>query len=371
MLALAPGQVLAHPPASVRTPVDWSDAPCVTIVDRSQDPVALLDYDIPQEDVPDLVDEPLDSHTHQFFGFCRDHDLDERLPNWINLLDVETAEMFGLGTQDAVDPSRDILDSAAQWAGCFTRITPDDPRIPISFEAAAEPVVWDTSALAAGTWVVEGYTYEPWFNLWSPHPGVFKIVDDPDPAASPPAAALLFEEQTVFVGAPVEISGCVDAMDGSTMSLSWVEASTGDPQWQVFEADLPARNGSFELTWEAPQAAASRSMLIKLDVTDPLGREWTAHGFARIGVIAGIGGDGDGDEDTGDEGNGTDETGAETGPGLADDAGASGCGCTSEPRGGAPMLWPFAGLLLLGWRRRPALARGAPVGSDAAPSGLS
>jgi hypothetical protein len=352
-LALVPQVAEAHPPGSVRTPVEWSDAPCVTIIDRSLDPIATLEYDIAVEDVPELVDEPLDSHTHQFFGFCRDHDLDERMPNWISQADLDIAEMFGLGTQNGIDPTIDILDSASQWAGCFTRITADDQRRPISFEAAAQPVLWDTSTLAAGTWVVEGYTYEPWFNLWSPHPGVFKIVDDPDPAASPPAAALTFDEQTVFVGAQVDIRGCVDAMPGSTMSLSWVEASTGAPQWQVFEADLPVQSGSFELVWTAPEAAASRSMLIRLDVRDPLGREWTAHGIARIGVIAGIGGDGDGDgESESGEADGTD-TGESGAAAVSEEGGASGCGCTlGVGRDGAPWLGGVIGFVLLGRRRK-------------------
>lgn len=347
-LGLGSGVASAHP-LTARTPVVWSDGPCVTIIDRSQSPIFELHYDVPFEEVEMLVDEPLDSHTHQFLGFCRDHDLDELLPNWISQADLDNALMFGLGTGDSLDPTIDILDSAAQWAGCFTRITADDQRRPISFEAAAQPIVWDTSALAAGTWVVEGYTYEPWFNLWTPHPGVFKIVDDPDPAASQPAAALTFVEQTVFVGAQVDVSGCVDAMAGSTMSLSWAVASTDAPQWMQFETDLPVINGGFELTFPAPELVASKSMMIKADIVDPLGREWTAHGMARIGVIGGVGGDGDTDDDSGESGTSGSDDG---GPASDDSSGADGCGCTLESRGGAPLMWGLAGLLLLLGRRR-------------------
>ncbi|PRQ04775.1 hypothetical protein ENSA5_05400 [Enhygromyxa salina] len=355
-LLLAPASALAHPLQDVRTPVEWSDAPCMTIIDRSQDPVYPLEYDIPLEDAPILEDEPLDSHTHQFLGFCRDHHLDELLPNWLSEADLEDSVMFGLGTIDTVDLELHVLDNAPHWADCFTRISADDERRPITFEVAADPVLWDTSVLAAGTWVVEGYTYEPWYNLWSPHPGVFKVVDDPDPAASPPAAALTFTEQTVFVDAQIDLTGCVDAMDGSTMTLSWARAGTGDPQWTVFETELPVQNGSFSLPFFAPAEAAGHPMLIKLDVRDPIDRAWTAHARALIGVISSLGGGGDSDDsdDTGDdtETEGGDTGSDETGPTL-DDNESAGCGCSTDNEDDGP-IWALSALLLLALRpRRP------------------
>ena len=142
------------------------------------------------------------------------------------------------------------------------------------------------AVLPAGTYVVDGYTYEPWYNLWSPHPGVFKIVDDPDPAASPPAAALTFAEQTVIWGEEASVSGCVDAMDGATMTLSWSNGNiNGEPNWQPFAEDMPAQTGSFDVAFVPPIEAASNSVMIKLDIVNECG---TCHDKPLPGSPSGL-----------------------------------------------------------------------------------
>ncbi|WP_146158703.1 hypothetical protein [Enhygromyxa salina] len=361
----------AHP----RTPVDWSNAPCMTIVDRSQDPIHALSYAIPLEDVDVTPDEVVDSRTHQFFGFCRDRHLEDILPGWITEAEVIAAGAKGLGDPGVVDLELEVLENAPDWADCWVRITDDDERRPITFAAAAQPVLWDTSMLAPGTWSVEGYTYEPWFNLWSPHPGVFKIVDDPDPAASPPAAALTFFEQTVSINEQASITGCVDAMAGSTMSFSWSNGNiNGEPNWEVFSADIPAERGSFDLPFAPPLAAASNSVMIRLEIVDPIGREWTAYSRHYIAVVDDVGETGcddgggfvgnpcdDGGSDTGTGTEGGSESGdpgadsaSSTGPG-ASDAGDGGGGCSCSSRG-APgfglAFWSVLGLVLVGRARR-------------------
>src|SRR5690606_11236302 len=172
-----------------RTPVDWSSAPCMTIIDRSQGATYPLVYGIPYEDTDVTPDEVDQSRTHQFFVFCRDHHREELNPSWITEADLADADAHGLGDASAVDAELEVLENVPEWADCWWRINSDEERRPITFESAAEPVPWDTSALPAGSYAVEGYTFEPWANEWWPHPGVFKIVDDPDPAASGPAAA--------------------------------------------------------------------------------------------------------------------------------------------------------------------------------------
>jgi len=353
-LGFAPA-ALAHPPGAVRLPVDWTGAPCLSVIDRSSDPVHAFSYAIIGEDEAPTEDEPPDSHTHQFLAFCRDRDLLEPLPNWISQADVDTASDYGLVTGEV--EASELLAANPDWAGCWSRILADEERRPITAEAAAEPVSWDTSMLAAGTYVIEGYTYEPPLNLWAPHPGVFKIVDDPDPAASGPAAALDFPEATKFVGSSVELSGCVDAMDGARMTLSWARYETAPGprgetpmpssaalEWEVLDADLPVENGAFSRPWVVPESAAGTTVLIKLDVVDPMGRSWTAHALNRIGVIS-IDGDG------GTEGGETGETGA----GLDEvGGGAEGCSCRSlGPRdaGPGPGLLALALLALAGWVR--------------------
>ncbi|MFV8749273.1 MYXO-CTERM sorting domain-containing protein [Nannocystaceae bacterium ST9] len=376
---LAPASAWAGNGTHPRTPVSWSDAPCMTIVDRSVSPIHSFGYSIPYEDVDVTPDEVPDSRTHQFFAYCRDRHLEEILPSWITEADAMAAAAKGLGELADVDLELQVLENVPEWADCWTRITADDQRRPITFAAAAEPVEWDTTALPAGTWVVEGYTYEPWFNMWTPHPGVFKIVDDPDPAASPPAAALTFTEQTVTFGDSGTVSGCVDAMPGSTMTLSWALSAFGnEPQWHEFASDVPVEGASFELAFAPTIEAVSSSVLIRLDVSDPLARSWTAHAIEYIAVVENVGDEGcdEGtfvvgdpcDTGTGSEtgavtGDGVgDELGSESGPTLNDDA-DSGGGCrASEP---SPLALGL-GLLALAQAARRRRSPASP--SSASPS---
>ncbi|MFV8752316.1 hypothetical protein ACNOYE_17340 [Nannocystaceae bacterium ST9] len=333
-----------------RTPVDWTGAPCMTTIDRSRSgPIVALEYAIPFEDTALTENEPLDGRRHQFFALCRDHYFEDVMPAWISEADLAVALELGLGDASLVDLEHDVLDNAARWQGCATRITADDERRPISFEAAAEPVVWDTSALPAGAWVIEAYTWDPWFSLWTEHPGVFRLVDDPDPAANSPAAALTYAEQLVHVDEPARIGGCVEAMPGSTMSLAWARGGSGvDPQWHAFAQDVPVESGGFELDLPGPASEGGHYLLVALEVVDPLGRRWTAHGREYIGVVA--------DPIAGDESEtDTDESESdETGP-PASEATDAGCGCSTN----SPPSHGVIGIaisLLVGRRRRVASA---------------
>jgi MYXO-CTERM domain-containing protein len=364
LLTLAPALVHAHA-LEPRTAVDWTGAPCLTTIDRSQTgPIHLLDYAIPNEDLPLPDIEPIDGRSHQFFVFCRDHQREDVLPNWINDDDVKVAVHLGLGDVSLIEPERDILVQNDAWAGCWTAINADDARRPITFAAAAEPLQWDTSALAAGTYVVEAYTWDPWFNLWTEHPGVFRIVDDPDPAANPPAAALTHDDQAVAVGEAAHIEGCVEAMPGSTMTLSWALAGTSEPPvWHVAAADLPVESGRFALELPGPEAVAGRFMLVALEVVDPQGRSWTAHGDNYIGVLEtpspgeseggeSEGGESEGGEsDAGSEGANHDEAGtSEEGPAFGESAG---CACSfGEHAPASPVAGLLAAWLVAGRRRR-------------------
>jgi hypothetical protein len=330
--ALLPGLAHGHNLDHVRTPVDWSGAPCLTVIDRSVGgPIYPLQYAIPFEDTMLSEDEPPDSRRHQFFAFCRDHYFEDQLPNWISLADLDVAVELGLGLYEGLDLEYDVLDQALRWQGCFMRINADDDRRPITFAAAAEGVAWDTSSLVAGTYVVEAYTWEPWFNRWTEHPGVFRIIDDPA-AAHPPAAALTFPEQVVTVGEEATLGGCVDAMPGSTMDLAWALGGSGvDPQWLVFASDVPVRNGSFTLPFIGPEAAIGHYLLVRLDVEDSLGRAWTAYSSEYIGVIAMPPMPSDSGEESEDSGGSGDSgDGGETGLGGAQEAG--GCACDVDPR---------------------------------------
>jgi MYXO-CTERM domain-containing protein len=368
--ALAPTLAHAGNGTHPRTPVLWSDAPCLTVIDRSVSPIHEFGYAIPYEDTAVTADEVPQSRSHQFFAFCRDHHLEEVLPSWITASEPMAAAAAGLGNLEGVDFELDVLENSPEWADCWTRITADAERRPITFAAAAMPVTWDTTALPAGTWVVEGYTYEPWFNLWSPHPGVFKIVDDPDPAASAPAAALTFAEQELDYGEGDSelgsVSGCVDAMPGTTMTLSWALSGIGsEPTWTAFASDVPVEGSSFELPFEPPAEAVSSSVMIRAELVDPLGRSWTTQGNAYLVVVEVVGGDeaceeggfvtnpcdtseGGTSETQGEGESAGDELGS-SGPAASDDASA--CSCSASPSAPTWALGLVVVVLALGRRR--------------------
>ncbi|MCB9703315.1 MAG: hypothetical protein H6711_15590 [Myxococcales bacterium] len=197
LLLLAPSLARAGDGLHPRTPALFENPPCMTIVNRSVDPVLHFEYTIPYEDLKPVYnpDDPAtwhevdDGRTHQFFAFCRDHDPQNPLPNWITWADVDKAV-----AKDLIDPMNipdsDVFETNADWKDCWFRITADDDRRLITFAEAAKGVDWDTTGLPVGGHVVEGYTWEPWINIWSFRTGVVKVVDSDDLAASPPALAL-------------------------------------------------------------------------------------------------------------------------------------------------------------------------------------
>lgn len=365
----------------LRTPVLWSDAACMTVVDRSVDPVVHVPYDIPFEDTEWTDDEVPDGRTHQFFALCRSHDPTDELPIWISEADVaaaESLELIDLGTVlgDA------ILDLDPSWQGCALRINADDDRRPISFAAAAAGVDWDTSELLAGAWVIEGFTHDPAYSRWSPRPGVIKVVDDPALSASGPAVAIVNGEEVITTGEAVTIEGCVSAMDGTVLTVAWAEV--GESTWQVALADEPVQGDGFGLELLLPPEMEGQAARVRIEAEDPMGRTFTAYMGALVlvlpqpggcsgecGTSGGPGGSGGGSSD------GVDPTGAGSGGGLGPDTGAGsgvsgsagpntsgnepgagdaqggGCACTYASNDGAgsakrDVRWWGAGWWLLG-----------------------
>ena len=357
-----------------RIPVDWSDAACMTIVDRSSSATVHLSYSITQEDTELTADEVEDSRTHQFFSLCRAHNPQTFLPRWITQDDIDRAVMVE-SAPDSVDPE-DIFESNSEWAGCWHRINADDDRRPITFAAAAAGIDWDTAAVPAGTYVVEAYTWEPPLNIWSRHPGVIKVVDSPDLAASAPALAVSNEEEVINKNESVVIEGCVSAMEGSTVTAYWGMAAS-DIEWQPFVEDDPISGNTFQVELTPPEVLAGESVMIRVDVQDPMGRSYTSYMHDLV-IVLGTDGPGDcedgggfiggaGCEDTGSATGGsgdatggsddgtttdTDGTGGTTPPSQdGGDDGGGGCACRSSSSG-TPGIAGLALLGLLGWRRR-------------------
>jgi hypothetical protein len=226
-------------------------------------------------------DEVADSRTHQFFAF--DHQVfDFSLPNWISEADVERAIANQDVTPEEVSPD-DVLESSTQWpAQTWMRITPDEGRLPITLEQAAMGVDWDISAIPVGTYVVAAYTWEPKSNLWSFRFGLIKIVDGQD---GPPAAFLQAADLSVELGETLRAPGCIDAMEGSTYTASWgVLEGVLEPTWTPFIVDEPIASGPFELEFTPPDELTGMTVKLKIDLTDPTGRTYTAFSPKRIPV---------------------------------------------------------------------------------------
>jgi len=388
---LLPGIAAASNMTHPRTPVVWDggggecqlpelQTPCMTLHDRSQDPTLHLPYNIPYPDLEVTPDEVADSRRHQFFAFCRQHSPQDFLPVWITDADVASAELAELLDPGTVEPA-DIMEHAVPWQDCWYRINADVDRRPISCEMAAAGVEWDTSAVPAGSYAIEGYTYEPVFNIWVLRPGVVKVHDG-DPDAVGPAAAVMTGELTPYKDDVVMIDGCVDAVEGTTYSVSYAVVAE-EIQWVEYAADQPVAGETFEFEFAPPEALAGESGMIKVDFTDPMDRTWTAYMRENIIVINAnnpngcqddggsfIGGpcaedSGGSDEATdggtadpttgaaeaGSSGEGDDESGDTSPQDGGDGPGPKSCACTSSERPTAPLLVALFGAALIRRRR--------------------
>jgi len=373
-----------------RTPVQWPEATeCMTVIDRSVSPIVHFDYEIPFEDTMVTADEVADSRRHQFVAFCRNHTPQEPLPVWLAWQDVDIAEAAGIA--DKADyKDEEVLETNAIYKECFVRVTADDARRPITFAEAGKGFDWDTSALAPGPYILQGYTWEPAFNIWSKRPGVVHVVDGPDLAAVAPAAALTNTEDLLFGEDTLTLQGCARALPGSTLTGYWSLTGEAGIEWKVFAEGVPLAGDTIELPFKPPLEAIGQTVALRVDVVDPMQRSFSAFPRALIVVLPGsgetttgsdcsdtnafIGNMSCGDDSTAGDSSGPDSSGgpqpttgstdpasSSTGTGTGDTTDDSAtttpidgtspgtCGCHS---GGLAGSWAWTGLLLLGLRRR-------------------
>jgi hypothetical protein len=336
------GLTLAAPEAEAanalrpRTPAEFHDVPCMLVVDKSADSVLHIEYAVPYEDPGPgesrTPDELPDTRVHQFFAFGQLR-WNFTLPNWINRDDYDRSEANGDFTREYTPD--DILEHSALWpSGTWSRITPDDERLPITHETAAMGVDWDLTDVAVGTWVVAAYTWEPDNNLWAYRTGAIKVVDPGDADSGGPAAFLSFDTPD-FITAhePYALSGCIDAGPGSTMTASWgIRVGNDEPQWIAFAENEPASTGPLALDFSPPAEAENERIKLRLEVTDAQGRRYVAFSpFIQVLPNPDTGGEDD------DDGSG----------------GAGGCaGCRAQPEPGPRMLGLLLVLLAIRCRRR-------------------
>lgn len=372
---LAPGLAHASNGLNPRTPTLWEDVPCMALHDRSQGAIFHLPYAIPFENTDLTEDEPPDSRTHQFFAFCRSRHPQNFLPTWIAQPDVDEAIEYELVMPGDV-PATDILDTNEQWDACWFRINADDQRLAITQANADAGVDWDTTDLPAGGYNLYGYTHEPVFNVWWPRPGVVKIHDG-DPTAVGPVGAISTGELTPYRDQTVTVEGCVDALPGTTFSVSY-GLSVAEPDWTEYATGLEIDGDSFAFDITPPAVLHGESGMLRVDFTDPMDRTYTAFQMQNILVIDSDNPNGE-CEDQGNfigtpcsESGGPDEsssggsggvpssTGESTAETNADSSGTpqtggggdepKGCGCDAGDT--TPTHGWWAGVLLLGWRRR-------------------
>lgn len=320
-----------------RTPATFADTPCMLSIDKGEQTSFLIEYGVPYDDTELTPDELPDSRQMQFFAIAK-QSWDYALPIWINQSDYDRALDNGDITREFTD--EDIFDHNTAWAADeWVRITPDDARLPITAEQAAMGVTWDLTEVPVGTWMVAVYTWEPENNLWSYRFGAIRIIENGNEDAAGPSAFLPFDAPNLAVGDAYPVSACMVAPEGSTYTASYgVIQGVDEPQWVPFVEDAPVLDAELELDFEAPAEAAGLQVKIRLDVTDPDGRSYTAYSPAPMQIIPGSGGEG-----------GTGGTGGSTGATAAgedeDGGGGRGCAVTGQRRvqsAWLPLLAVFA-----------------------------
>ncbi|MCH9681014.1 MAG: hypothetical protein K0V04_06250 [Deltaproteobacteria bacterium] len=358
---MASGRANAGDSLHPRTPVEWDDVACMELVDRSIDPNYALVYGIPYEDTGVTDDEVEDSRTHQFFAICRQTYLQEDLPSWISVADVE--ETLDSNEDFVTPPDDDIFELAGEWTGCWHRITEDSDRRPITDAVASEPVTWDTTTVPDGVYLLLGYTYEPPFNLWTPRVGgVVRVHDGGDPAGGGPAAAITTGQQTLCPGDTVRVEGCVSALPGTTMTALFTTNPSprpSDSTWIPFAENVAVQGDEFTVAWEVPVQAAGTSTILRVDFTDPNDMTYTAYQYETIIVLPEESAGCNDEPDDCTVGSVTDPacetTQTDTGTDTADAVEDQGGGCRLH--GTAPAGWGALSLLALcALRRRRAVA---------------
>ncbi len=357
-IALAPARALAGDGPRPRTPPLFGELPCMVVVDRGVDSSVHINYSIAGEELDKTDDEVSDGRTHQFLALAQQP---LTLPLWLSAADVAAASAVGLVDPDKLTPE-DVLETHPDWApGSWSRITPDDARLPIRFDVAAAGVEWDLESVAPGVYLIDGYTWDPVFNLHSVRWSAIKIIDGDDDDANTPAALLERGDETLyaFEGETLALPGCVDALPGTTARADWALVRYAEPpSWQEFLPETPVSAGPYTLEFTPPIGIGSDNVYVRLQLHDPLGRVYTAYAPTPIAVLEQLEGATAGDDSDSDSGD-VSTGGSDGDDGETDDAsepGERGCACTAtreNPRRGR-LLWSLTVLAALGRRRRDA-----------------
>ena len=365
--ALAPSVAAAANGNMPRTPALFPPHACLTVVDRTVDPTLHFAVHIPFEDTALTEDELADSRTFSFFGLCREPGALEVLPNWIAQDDVDRA--LAAGVIEEAPPDAVLLDDPAWAIGhdgadkCVQDLTGE--RSPIACAAIEDGVLWDTTNVPAGNYVVRGYTFAPPSNLWTVRSGVVQVND----GALLPVATLvspMFDAQRAFVDDGYRVLGCMDGPVGTTVTLQWASTFSDDlgddAAWTTF-AELDAAEQVIDLRFMMPAETESLGLVLRAVARGSDGATWIGQASGFLTVYAGdgtsddpevsappdhcmAGGDTSGGFGDGDTTSGSGGSSGESSTTAANDDDGGGCGCTHTRRS------PWALLLLPALRRR-------------------
>ncbi len=277
VVAAWPGAASAINGARPRVPPSFFGGACITVVGPDA-PLLEVGVTVPYEDTELTEDELADSRMIGLYAFARDLPPAQELPNWVLADDVERALEAGL--LDAAPSSDAVLPSSA-WSDAAFGVVED--RFPISCESAG-PWPWDTRDVPVGAYVLWGYTFEPPLNLWTPRPGVVRVVDSE--GSGPPAVALQFLDDRLEFGLEqgIRVTGCLSADAGTTVTLSWARAA--DPAtWTAFEVLEPTED-TFDSVLFPPEGALYEALYVRAEATDPQGRTFTHYARGALVVLA-------------------------------------------------------------------------------------
>ena len=278
LLAAWPSETRAINGARPRVPPSFYDHACITVVGPDA-PLVEIGLTVPYADVELTEDELFDSRTLQLYAFARDRPPGEALPNWVDAGDV--ARALEAGIIDAAPDPLDVL-SSSRWSGDAFPLVAIEDRLPIACESAG-PWPWETADVPLGAYVVWGYTFEPPLNLWTPRPGLIRVVDAA--GSGPPAVALTGLDRRLEFGRKqgLAVTGCLSGDAGTEVELSWARASA-PADWTSFGRIVP-EDGAFEVVLQPPEDTIYQALHVRAEAIDPQGRRFTHYARGVLVVL--------------------------------------------------------------------------------------
>jgi MYXO-CTERM domain-containing protein len=278
----------------------------VLVVDRTQQPMLRFGYRVEVDDTQITAgDIPLpDTLTHQFFALrgsvlfegltpeLRTFDPDDpaavAMPLWISQHDVERAQKSSDGEMLGYDLSpltpQDILETETALAGRWLRITPDDRRVPITFEQSIFGLQWNLRDVEPGLYTIAGYIFSPPYNGWEIRSGLVSIVDR---ERHVPAAVFQRIQESLFDRQGRRVRTCIDAAAGTRMrSYLWIQERV-DLGWMPWGEEQFVESGTIEQCFKSPLTGMTGSVRLRVDLIAPDGVEQTFYSPDMLTLISG------------------------------------------------------------------------------------